>query len=291
MPSDTPTKKQYEFPPQHDHMIQQSEDDVATSMAGDQVYVSAPGRKQFQHVWLWDTKYPKDTVTTYNVETHGPSVSKQSPLPDDTELQPHDMAVEMLEIGLVFANDPSKFHEEVRGQASRSKSRQTARDERGVMARNDTWFRAYIKVTDYIQTQAKTSVGCRILDGHLRYKTTSMRNVFFYKEFYPGSDVTTIKDHTSYVAQAIKHYSARIKELQPVTGVDKTASTASQALAPKVAVASNLDRLQMEDQLPPHDNNDGVSIFLAFDENITLNDEDIADLIEIVQVTTDHWGR
>jgi len=227
MPSNTPAKKQYEFPPQQDHIIQQGEGDVATSMAGDQVYVSAPERKQFQHVWLWDTKYTKDTMTTYKVETHGPDVSKQSPLPDDTELQPHNMAAEMLEIGLVFADDPSRFLEACKGQASRSKSRQTVRDARGVMARNDTWFRAYIMVTDYIQSQAKISVGCRILDGHLRYKTTSKKNVFFYKEFYPGSNVKRAKDRASYVAQAIKYYSARIKEPQPVPEADETASIAS----------------------------------------------------------------
>jgi len=42
----------------------------------------------------------------------------------------------------------------------------------------------------------------------------------------------------------------------------------------------------MEDQLSPHDSDDGVFVFLAFDANITLDDEDMANLIEIVQVNT-----
>ena len=44
--------RQYDFPPEKDHIIQQGESDVAKSFAGDQVYVSAPGRKLFRHVWL-----------------------------------------------------------------------------------------------------------------------------------------------------------------------------------------------------------------------------------------------
>ncbi|RBR19842.1 uncharacterized protein FIESC28_05448 [Fusarium coffeatum] len=282
--SNTPAKRQYEFPPQQDHIIQPSEDDVATSMLGDRVYVSAPGRKLFRHVWLWKTGYTKDTTTSFEPETHGPGVSKQSPLPDDTELQPHNKAMEMPEIGLVFASDPSRFHEEVKGQTSRSKSRQIARDKRGIMTRNDTWFRAYIKVTDYVQSQAKISVGCLLFDGHLRPITTEIGHVFFYKEFYPGASIENAKEKSAYMRQAIKFYSAKIKRPQPKPGAGETASMASQALVPEVAVAGDpMDCVQMEDQLPPHENDDGVSIFLAFDENITLDDEDMASLIEIVQ--------
>ncbi|KAJ4007015.1 hypothetical protein NW752_010426 [Fusarium irregulare] len=288
MSPNTPAKKQYEFPPQQDHIIQPSEDDVAISMLGNRVYVSAPERKQFQHVWLWESDYTDDTTTSFKPGTQGPGVSTQSPLPAHTELQPHDMATEMLEIGLVFASDPSRFHDEVKGQTSRSKSRQIARDKRGIMTRDHRWFRAYIKVTDYIQSQAKVSVGCLLFDGHLRHITTEIGHVFFYKEFYPGASIENVKEKSAYMRQAIKFYSAKIKRPQPKPGAGETTSMASQALVPEVAVAGDpMDPVQMEDQLPPYDNNDSVSNFLAFDKNITLDDEDMANLIEIVQTATD----
>ena len=240
--------RQYDFPPEKDHIVQQGESDVAKSFAGDQVYVSAPGRKLFRHVWLWKSGYTKDTTTKFKPETHGPSVSKQSPLPDDTELQPHDIAWEMLEVGLVFADDPSKFLDECKGQASRRKSSEEARKKRGVMERDDKWFRAYIKVTDYIQDQAKTFVGCLLFDGHLRPITMKIKHIFFYKEFYPDASIKLAKDRPAYVGQAIKFYSAKIKKPQPkpATGVNKTTSMGSQSLAPEVAIASRLERVQIE---------------------------------------------
>ncbi|KAH7179532.1 uncharacterized protein B0J16DRAFT_402884 [Fusarium flagelliforme] len=284
MTPEMPPKKRYEFSAEQEHIVQQGEDDIATSVAGDRVYVDAPGRKWFRHVWLWDSDYTDDTTTTFEPKTHGPGVSKQSPLPGHSELQPHSMAMEMLEIGLVLADNPKKFHETVKGQTSRSKSRETARKERGTMARDNTWFRAYIKVTDSIQSQAKVFIGCRILDGHLRAITIEIKCIFFYKEFYPGVDVKNAKDRDAYTRQAIKYYAAKVKEPEPTTQASGDTNAASQALASEAALTSHpMDCVQTEDQLPPHYNNDSVFIFLAFDEKITLDDEDLANLIEIVQ--------
>ncbi|KAL3606818.1 hypothetical protein FPOAC2_01785 [Fusarium poae] len=169
-----------EYPPALRHIVQPGEEDVATTSGGVRMHVGAAGRRQFQEVWLWPASYHKEMTPAYNVQTHGPSHSTQSLLPSGMELEPNDVAVRMLEIGLVIADEPDLYVD--RGH-SRNKYREQQRKERGILTRNSNVFRAYIKASDYIQPQAKTFIGCMLLDGRLCALKIKIDSIFFYKEF------------------------------------------------------------------------------------------------------------
>ncbi|RGP60356.1 hypothetical protein FSPOR_10688 [Fusarium sporotrichioides] len=141
--------------------------------------------------------------------------STQPRLPVGDELKSHHGADCMLEIGLVADDDPDKNKYTAKG-LSRSKARQREQQLRGVLERDNKVSRAYIKMTDSFQPQAKIFVGDIALP-----KTAKARD-----------------DH---ISQAIKFYAADNKEEEPKQNVTKAPSQAAKLTIPGPIVVTYLD--------------------------------------------------
>ncbi|KAM0422736.1 hypothetical protein ACHAPD_001198 [Fusarium lateritium] len=250
MPEDT------EFPPALQLIVQPGEDDIAARSDGERMQVGAHGRRQFQELWLWGSSYHKATTPTFNAQAHGPSHSTQSLLPSGEELKPHVAAVRMLEIGLVIADEPDRY--KVTGH-SRDKILEQQKRNRHILTRDGNLFRTYIKAGVYIQPQAKT---------------------------FGDSVEKNIKAREKIIPRAIKYYAADIKEKEPKSNNDDadTTATGSKLLTLATTASDHLEDVQTEyqpffSQYCAADNN-GKTAFLAFDQDSSLSDEDIASLIE-----------
>ncbi|XEU99120.1 hypothetical protein FSHL1_004407 [Fusarium sambucinum] len=278
-------------------------------MSNERMYMDAPGRQQFRQVWLWDAAYSKDTSATFDPQRHGPSHSTQERLPLGNELQPHHAAVRMLEVSLVTADDPKKY--KFTGH-SRDKGRQQKQKDRGTLSRDSNVFRAYIRMSEYIQVQAKTYIGCKFMDGRLCAIKISKDDIFYYREFWGDSAILAKPKNTrtNHISQAIKFYAADIKEEEPKQKTTVVPTQTAKKTTASGAVITHLEDIETKCQLlydfyratedpqylraiktamvsalpgasySPYTKDDGEAAFLAFDPETPLQDEDIANLIE-----------
>ncbi|KAF5602338.1 hypothetical protein FPCIR_1956 [Fusarium pseudocircinatum] len=190
MPSQSAGRAEnFGLPPAEPTVAGPCEPDVATTVHGEQMNVEAPGRRRFGNCHLWSTSDgPKNA--SYNIEDDGPQKGLCPRLSIESELMPHGKADQYLEVGLVIGEEPGKYRP--RG-LSRNKERQSEQAARGVLNNSQNVIQAFIRISEYIQLQAKLFVGYRLRDGHLHAVEMAKDSIFYYQEFKCGHYVSKMK--------------------------------------------------------------------------------------------------
>ncbi|KAK5997766.1 hypothetical protein PT974_00125 [Cladobotryum mycophilum] len=143
--------------------ISDGNSDIARMISLERMKTEATGRRPFQKVYLWTTtndessagssKRKRATTLKYNPATDGPARRGPCPiLPLGQELLPHIKAKAYLEVGIVIGDEPEKYKP---SGISRDKTRDAARKMRGTLPRHANAMRAFIPISEYIQSQSK----------------------------------------------------------------------------------------------------------------------------------------
>ncbi|XXG96390.1 hypothetical protein Hte_002672 [Hypoxylon texense] len=219
--------------------------------------VEAKARRPFQQVYLWtlstgeggtdgdsggggSLKRKGAAKVKCDPSVDGPKNSIPRPiLPNPEDLLPNKDAKLYVEVGLIIGDEPDRYKP---AGTARSKSRQEAMEERGVMRRDESAMRVFIPANEYIQPQAKFYVGCQPYRGRLFLRVVEAACIFFYPEFWNGVDDK----------QPAK------KRLTDMTAMCKRRAAVNKTMAPK------LDRTDEKDDIMPHTGREGIKSFMNF---------------------------
>ena len=175
------------------------------------------GRRLFQLTHLWSSSKADDmrknaTTVKYDVQKHGAEHGMPPKLPTAEEAAGNNSTKEYLEVGLVIGGEPSRWTSRGQGGQASAKKRATEQKARGVLTREETAMRVFIRVEDRVAPKVKFYVGCLPQNGRLHPRVIKFADVFIYAEFWRDvADGLNARVRQQKIGKALRMAAARDK--------------------------------------------------------------------------------